>query len=234
MTLRPACLLLLLSLLPFAVHAADAPAPTVPAPVETPPTIRCDGVATVEVEPEFVEFWLSKTVQAETLEAAGEKFTGFEEDLKKKIEEALLLAELKVSSPAMPDLNKKEASIVASVRFSWRGYQEGPDRGKRFGKLCDQMAALAAAMEAKIEGPKLGIVNTDAVIESSVAKAAENAYPAGRAAALALSSQIVSVDRMTVDQIEWDKDPDTKMPQPDMDRIRCTAKVTITYIFSAQ
>jgi uncharacterized protein YggE len=213
--------------------AADAPAPA-PALSETPPTIRCEGSATVEVEPEYMEFWLSRTVQAETLEAAADKLVGFEEDLKKKIEDALLVAELKVSSPVMPDLNKKEASIVASVRFAWRGYQEGPDRSKRFGKLCDQMTALATASETKIEGPKLGIINTDAVIETAVAKAAENAYPAGRAAALALSGQIVSVDRMSVDRIEWDKDPETKMPQPDTDRIRCTAKVTITYIFSAQ
>lgn len=213
--------------------AADAPAPA-PALSETPPTIRCEGAATVEVEPEYVEFWLSRTVQAETLEAAADKLVGFEDDLKRKIEDALLVAELKVSSPAMPDLNKKEAAIVASVRFAWRGYQEGPDRGKRFGKLCDQMTALATASETKIEGPKLGIINTDAVVETSVAKAAENAYPAGRAAALALSGQIVSVDRMSVDRIEWDKDPETKMPQPDTDRIRCTAKVTITYIFSAQ
>jgi uncharacterized protein YggE len=211
--------------------AVDAP------PVYAPPfnpevyTIETDGVATVDIPPNYVEFWLHLRAQGADVTEAVNKALGFEPQLRKLLmDKDLVPSDLMFTGMAVPDLEAREAHISARVRFkaTFAG-EEGP---KAFAVLCDAISAIATTLGAQPKGPALGIDDTSSVQDTAIKRAIEKAYSPAEASARIMNAQIISVSKVNVQGITWNDAPEFPSTQPELARLNCTARVRVTYMFS--
>jgi uncharacterized protein YggE len=201
---------------------------------ETPvPIIESAGAATVESIPDYVEFWLHHVTPGETATAAANRAVLFEEQVQDAIaEHDLSPSHVVFSGLSLKDVNRIEFHQSVCLRFP-AGSFAIPEKGPTtFAKLTDQIAALARQLECGVEGPSWHVEKKEALEEEAIVQAMENAYPSAKAAASAMNGHVLSVERVEVQSIEWNRDPETRAQQPDLQRITCTARVKIAYAFS--
>ncbi len=197
-------------------------------------TIEKMGTATVDVPPDYVTFWLHKEATGSTFVEAVRASLEFGPVLRKELaKQELGPFELTLSAPAIPDTEKRGVWVSAQVQLSMNPFNNRETGPEMFAAVCDKMAALAPTLECFVEGPILGVQDPSAVEQAAVGLATENALPLAQAIAELMNSQIVAVDHVIVEECVWNADPDTKATLPDMRRITCTARVRVTYAFSA-
>lgn len=196
--------------------------------------IECDGAATVDTAPTYVEFWLhARSVGATFAEAATKTLT-FEQSLRKELEtRQLTFMDLSMSNLAIPNSLAREANISARLRFNAVPLSTGETGPQKFAELCDKVVDISNALGCAFSGPVLGTEDTTAVEEAAIARAIEKAYPSAKAAAQIMRGQIVAVDRVSVVDLTWNKAPDSQAVQPDIRRLTCTARVRVSYAFAA-
>lgn len=211
--------------------AVDVPPAYVPPFNPEVYTIETDGVATVDIPPGYVEFWLHLHAKGADMTEAVNKALAFEPQLRKLLmDKDLVPSDLMFTGMAVPDLLAKEAHISARVRFkaSFIG-EEGP---KAFAALCDAITAIAATLDAQPKGPTLGVEEAGSVQDTAIKRAIEKAYSPAEASARIMNAQIVTVSKVNVVNITWNDSPEVPATQPDITRLNCTAKVRVTYMFS--
>ena len=196
--------------------------------------IESEGVATVDALPGYVDFWLHRRAEGETLAQATDAALEFQEQVREQLQTRHLKhMDLTFSDVAIPALDPKVAHVSARVRFNATSFSTAEEGPQQFAALCDTIIDLAAALKCAAEGPTLGATDADAVKEAAIARAIEKAYPAGKAAAQIMNGQVVAVDRVVILGTQWNAAPDTRATQPDIRRITCTAKVKVIYAFAA-
>jgi len=201
---------------------------------ETPvPIIESTGAATVESIPDYVEFWLHDVTPGETTTAAVNRAVLFEEQVRDALAEHDLSPTYVVfSGLSLNDINRIEFHQSVCLRFRAANFAI-PEKGPTmFAALTDQIAALARQLECGVEGPSWDMEEKGSLEEEAIIQAMENAYPSAKAAASAMNAHIMSVERVEVQSIEWNRDPETRAQQPDLQRVTCTARVQIAYAFS--
>ena len=205
------------------------------ASAQTMSTIQSTGTATVEVPPEHVEFWLHREVKAESFSEAIKSVLLFGPALRKAMaERELLHYELDLSGPAIPLIGMPGARVSARLRFSMNPFNTREKGPALFAELCDQMTALAEQMDCLIEGPILGVDDRKAVEHNAIALATENALPVAQSVADLMNAQIAAVDHVAIEEPVWNEPPDDRALLPDLWRMTCTARVHMTYAFSAE
>jgi hypothetical protein len=196
-------------------------------------TIETEGVAVLDTAPMYAEFWLHAQPQGQTLAEAAEGALGFEPAIRKEIQaRELTPSELTFSGVAIPSVQAKEARISVRIRFSASAFNSPTEGPRQFALLCDKIAALAAALSCKAEGPFLGVDDPESVEHAGVARATEKAYPAAKAAAQIMNGQIIAVDKVAVQDVTWNKAPGVNAAQPDIRRLTCTVRVKVQYVFA--
>ncbi|HEO70775.1 MAG TPA: SIMPL domain-containing protein [Candidatus Hydrogenedentes bacterium] len=98
--------------------------------------------------------------------------------------------------------------------------------------LCDEIVALAAELDCRVEGPVLDVKDRQSLERAAIALATENALPLAQTVAELMEAQIVSIDQVIIDGCKWNQDPETRAAQPDIRSLTCTAEVTVRYIFA--
>ena len=101
-----------------------------------------------------------------------------------------------------------------------------------FAALCDKITAMAAALGAKLTGPKYLPADNDSAAAQAVTKATENAYSAAESLAFALKSAIYSVQQAEILELTWSEKPAESSGE--VPQLSCTAKVRITYQLAPQ
>lgn len=197
-------------------------------------TIENIGTATVDVPPDYVEFWLHKNTAEPTFVESIRAVLGFGPKLRKELANRELGGyDLTLSAPAITDLANPGARVSARVEFPMSRFSNRETGPALFATLCDNMVLVAEALESQVEGPLLAVRDRQAVEQAAAALATENALPLAQAVAELMNAQITAVDHVAIEQCTWNADPDTKATLPDMRRITCTARVRVTYAFSA-
>ena len=85
-------------------------------------------------------------------------------------------------------------------------------------------------MACDLEGPFLGVEERAPVEQAAIAMATENAYPHAEAVASVMTADIAAVEKVTVVDVAWNRDPATRTTQPDIRHVTCTAKVKVSYL----
>ena len=193
------------------------------------------GEATVTEVPAHVEFWLLFTFQEANLEQGMAKAVKVEANLRERMAtQELRTSELEVAGPALSAINEKIISVAARARFPMNTYS-APETGPgQFAQLCDKMKALAEHFTCLISGPEFLPANKDRMAAAAVTAATENAFPVADAAANALKNAIYAVDTLRVEEIRWGHAPDAKIPEPNLSRVACTARVKVIYALGGQ
>jgi len=213
------------------VLVAAAPAAGQMGPVST---IQSTGTASVDVPPDHVDFWLHKEAGGATFVEAMQTVLQFGPVVRKTLAKQEVGAfDLTLSAPAIADIAVKGARVSAQIRFSMNPFSNRETGPEQFAGLCDKMAALAEALECYIEGPMLGVQDPGAVEQDATALATENALPVAQATAELMNAQISAVEHVIIEACAWNAAPDTRAPLPDVRRLTCTARVHVTYAFSA-
>lgn len=194
------------------------------------PLVRTTGEATVEVQPDYVEFWLHLTQAGSSFEEAGLATRGLEQTIVDATE-ALELTPLdvKVSAQAIPDVNTLTIHRSIRIRYPARIIGSDEDSRQYFAWLCDTNRILAAQLTATLEGPILGVNDRDRVMQSALTLAMERAYPLAERAARDMQSAVVSVHEAEVTEVIWNDDPNWRGLQPEYGRVTCTVRVRMAY-----
>lgn len=212
------------------------------------PTIENTASATVAATPDYVEFWLHREGAGATYVAATEAALRLEPTLRQALEERKLspieihfsglaipesIMEPKGSAASLSRAPRQAAYQSARLQFPGGAFTTGEDGPKQLAALCDTMQDLAKELKCSLEGPILGVKDTEALRQSAIARALENAYPAAEGAARLMRTNIMAVEKVQIEDIEWNADPDSRSRQPDLHRVTCTARVRVTYSIPA-
>ena len=195
-----------------------------------PVTIDCTGKATVEVGPDYVEFWFDARPTGSSFAEAMKAAADVEPAVRKELEDrSLSPIDLKTFGPTIPDVNELSAHVAVQLKFSTASFTQSPDGPLEFAALCDALRAIAGKLGCTLRGPTTGVTNRKSLEQAALGKAVEAAYPHGEGVADILLSQIISVEQVRVTQVAWDKPTEAKTPQQDLRRSACTASVRVTY-----
>lgn len=209
---------------------AAAIAPAAWGEIEALHAITSEGSAVVSVAPSVVDFWLTSRFAGDSLREAAEKALAFEEKLKELLESRELKPDsLTVSGVSIPDLKVKEAVVSARVRFALSLYSDAEERSLSLAKLCDAVRELGDALKCSAEGPFLGVAEREGVEQDAVARAVENALSKADAVSSLMDSQIVDVQEVVVQGVEWNPAGEPLPTLPDVQRLTCQARVTVVY-----
>jgi len=201
---------------------------------ETPQsTIETQGIATVDAVPAYVEFWLHALGTGGNLVEATTAAQTFEANVRKALQAAELApTEVAFTGIAVPDANEHVARISAHLKFRANTYTGAEDGPRLFAGLCDKLAALAAGLACRIEGPTLVAEDPESIEDAAIGRATEKAYVPAKAAAHIMNGQVNAVDKVTVESLVWNKVPGVNAAQPDLQKLTCTATVRVSYAFS--
>ena len=194
-------------------------------------TIETKAIGTVETLPTYVEFWFHSHHQGASLSDATAKAQQFGPKIQAELESRQLIAELTLPGVSLPDMHNNEAHVSAKLRFSLAAINSAPNAPQEFVVLCEKVLALAAALRCEAEGPGLGADDAAPIEQAAVALAAERAYPLAESAAQLMGANLVAVDKLIVEKIEWNKDPENKGQQPTLRSVSCTAQVKVIYTY---
>lgn len=199
------------------------------------PQIEAKGAATVEADPDIVDFWIHFEISGESFAEAGAGVKAAEQRLHATLDELKLTPmQVTLSAPSVPDVTQHEMHITAMLRYSATVFFNTEKGLAQFAELCDTNRGLAEQVEGTIEGPHFSVKNPEQVERAAIQKAMEEAYPKAQAAAEAMRSSITSVARVRVDEITWNNDPEWRGMQPEITRVTCTASIEIAYIYAGQ
>lgn len=234
MPLRTAITLTLCLLATTVAHTQDGPYGDIVVENYQEPTVYSVGTATDAAVPDYVEFWLHCDSVGDTVKEAVAQARAFAEALPESVtERGLTPLELRVSRVAVPDANRARALVTGRIRLALGGV-DAEARADSFATSCEALRTLAAEHGASLEGPELGVTNPGPFERSAIGRAVENAYPHAEAATEVLGARIVAVQAVEVLDVRWNHDPEAKGAQPDIGRVTCTARVRLTYTYSAQ
>jgi uncharacterized protein YggE len=198
------------------------------------PTVQSVGVATDAAVPDYVEFWFHYEGTGETLQETVAAARAFAEAFPTAVEErGLTPLEMRVSRVAVPDANRANAYVTARLRLALGG-ADAQATDTAFAAACEAARGLAAQHGAVLEGPSLGVSDPAPFERSAIGRAVENAYPHAEAVTDVLGARIIAVQSVEVLDVRWNRDPEAKGAQPDVGRVTCTARVRLTYTYSAQ
>lgn len=215
--------------------------------VPHPSTIVTEGVGTVEVAPDYVDFWLHKRVEGETTLEATQKALAFKSQVQQELDKRELRTDdLTVTLPNALRVEAPEVQVSARLRFKTSPFMDPQTGPNEFSTLCDKVRDIAKTLEVgdqtllgkryrqALEGPLFGAEGKQNAESAAIALAVENAYPAAEAAAKSMQTQVIAVDNIRVNEIVWGKNPETPLQESNYNQISCTARVTVTYVFPAQ
>lgn len=213
----------------FAPGAGMIAVPTVP-----PSTIQGEGDATIEAVAEFVEFSFAKTLDGDTLDACLASAGEFERTLRGEIEKRELPGStLDVYGPVIPDVNVSSVYVRATLRCGVPRMEAPAEGTSRLAQLYEAIRACASGAECGVTGPVASVRDKRLVEQAAIGKAIENAYPKAEGAARVMNAQIVSVEHVVIEEVAWGVPPEPWVPFPDLKRLACRARVTVTYGFAA-
>ena len=197
--------------------------------------ITNEGKATVFAMPEFADFWITKSAESQNYEELAAALRKFPADLRAAIDEAgLKPVQIEASSPRITSVGVVSGEASALLRFSISRMQGDEESAKAFGRLCDQLKALAEKLQTKIDGPNLGPSQPETVEQDAVSRATENALYRADAIAALMGARILAIQSAKVLEITWDRGRESGNVLTGMDRIECTARVEVTYTYGAQ
>lgn len=210
-----------------------------------PPTIVSQGQATVDVVPDYVEFWFHKGVIEASLQQATVAALQFGPQLRKEVEARKLASpDIAVYGPVLPDVKTPYARTSVRLRFATSRFSDPENGPKLFAELCDAIRDIAKALglpegmsfdpgaKPPLEGPLFRLENPAGTERAAVSQAVENAYPHAEAVAQTMRAQITAVESVQIDQVTWGENATLNPPGPDYRRLSCMAKVTVTYALS--
>jgi uncharacterized protein YggE len=199
-----------------------------------PTTIRNEGKATVFATPEFVDFWITKTIEGPSFEELTAGLRRFPVELRAAIDEAgLKPVQIEASSPRIASVGVGSGEASALLRFSISRMQGDEETAKAYGRVCDQLKALAEKVGAKIDGPNLEAAQPETVEQDAVSRATENALYRADAIAALMGARILAVQIAKVIEVKWDRGRENGNVLTGMDRIECAARVEVTYTYGA-
>ena len=216
-----ACLVLLL---PFAASGQTEPAAT----------IDSVGVATIEATPDYVEFWLTLRASAASLTESAEAILPFRDRLTAELESGQLLpSSVNVSGASIPDANENDVVVSARVRFPISQFSKREDKTQSFAATAQKMRAVGKSLGCTLDGPFLGVEQTEPIEREAVARATENAPYRADAVAGLMESEIFAVESVSVLDIIWNQEGLAPVPtSQDIERITCTGRVKVVYKFA--
>ena len=198
-----------------------------------PSTIETTQSATLDSSADYVEFLLHIRATGETFEEAMAKAVPFESKLREALSDRdLAFVQLEMAGPSIADVGVPAVNVAARLRFSAVGMGEQEGGPKAMAELCDTIAALARELECRARGPLPGVLDKASVEAAAVEQAMENAYPHADAAAKAIRAQIVAVDSVQIQGVEWNAVKGDGVGGTLSGAIACTARVKVTYVFS--
>ncbi len=196
-------------------------------------TVQSEGEATVYGLPTYIEFFVDRTFEADSLEIAMQQAEPFGDALRSAMAAAELQpSEFNALGPVILDATKKTVKVSIGLQFSV-GSLGGPDTAnQRYAALCQKMATITTTLEAALRGPRLDTADPEALLRNGVAEAIANAYPAAEAAATVLNVPILAVDRVEVTSVTWNTPNRYWENEPNLRQIACTVKVKVSYALS--
>ena len=198
------------------------------------PTIESMGVATVDVVPEYVVFWLHKQNEGETRVASMAEALRFGGALGKALAERELGAsDVSYSAPAIEDATRPCVRVSARIRVGMARFSNRETGPGLFAGLCDDMVALAEGLGCALEGPLLDVEDRKGTESTAIGMATRDALPAAQSLAEIMSAHVVAVERVVIQECSWNDPPELRFPLPNLGRLTCTARVRVTYSFSA-
>jgi len=203
-----------------------------------PPYVESTGEATVYGIPTHADFWFQARRTAATLAEAMTAAQQFESQVRARLTESELKpTEFEVTTPAVGALGSDQRDsvfVAARLRFPLSAYQNNEEGPQQFAQVCDKLKALATTVDAELEGPSILTANQKPLLQTAVAAAAENAYPAAEALAGTLKNSIYAVDSMQIEEVVWNQPRDGVNAEPTIRQISCMVRVRALYVLSQQ
>jgi uncharacterized protein YggE len=198
-------------------------------------TIESEGSATVDVAPTNAEFIVTAAFTGGTVTEAMDKAQKFEPQLREQFTNRNLQpTTINFGGAAIEDMQKKQVRVTARIQFPSSAFNAPDNNGPlQFAGLCDNVMAAAAAVQADVTGPVLGVEDPAAVQQTAIQRAMERAYPSAKAAADIMNGQIVAVGKVNVQGLAWNDTGGSPAALPDSRRITCTAHIRVTYLYSS-
>ena len=119
--------------------------------------------------------------------------------------------------------------MAVTLKFSMAGLVGGETGAAKFGALCDLLNVLGEKLLCRVSEPDLVVAEGRRIIQEAVQEATRQAFTAASGAAAALGVDIRTVERVKVRSVEWNNPPNTEATYPTIERVACTARVTVTY-----
>jgi hypothetical protein len=205
-------------------------------------TVETTGSATIDVTPDYYEFWFHYTVTATSFDQAAASAAAFEQSVNDAIEQSDLdLLNLEVSGIALENMHIRAkqgerastAKRSARLRFSATSYR-GEEGLLDLAKLCDSLKAMAELLKSTVEGPTPALLDTAIHEQAAISAALKSSLPLAEGATAAINAQVLVVDKARVTKLEWNASPEWRGVLPEAQRLTCTATVDVSYAFGAQ
>lgn len=198
----------------------------------TPPsTITSTGEASQHAAPTHVEFQFSASFEETTLVSSTEKANAFPAQFRETVKTRKLdESQLTFRLPSVNSVNSNVVTVHGTMRFSLPGATDPDDLVLEYAALCDAVAALGKAAHAIVHGPKLIVEDSDLFEQQTLKRATENALYKADAVAQILNTRIYEVRSVEIQELRWHLDKKDPKTAPGLDRLTCTAKVSLTYL----
>ena len=194
-------------------------------------TITSTGEASENVNPTHIEFQFSVLFEENSLVGSTGKAIAFPDTFRELIEKRNLdESQLTFRSPYVDSVNSSEVTVRGTMRFPLPGGTDLEEQILKYAALCDAVAALGKAAQASIEGPQLIVKDADLFEQETLKRATENALYKADAIAQILNTQIYEVKSVEVQELLWNTDTNNTDTAPGIDRLTCSAKVSLTYL----
>ncbi len=139
-------------------------------------TIQSTATATIDVMPDYVEFWLHREVTADNFAATMVEVLEFGPELRKAIsKDKLGPSDQLIMAPSIADINSGQVSVSAKLRFNMSAYTDHEAGPRLFAVLCDKMLSLSEQLECTVAGPFLEVDDRGSVEQTAQGRAIENA-----------------------------------------------------------
>ncbi len=192
--------------------------------------IESDGVATVEVVADYVEFAFSQDVTGASFAEAMARAERFEVELRVALKtQELGETDIVAVGPEVKAVEAPVVSLVLRVQFSATGYLAPKDGPKAFANLCDGLRKVAAGLGCRVTGPRFGVRKSVEAEQKAIGKALENAYSSAEGAARTMQVNIVAVERVVIEEVQWGTEQKRTRATLTMGLVACTARVHVTY-----
>jgi uncharacterized protein YggE len=219
---------LLIALIP--VGSVSAQVPEEPA-LPTAARIETTGEATLAVPVAYVDVWIYREAEADTLDLAIRACETFATDLEPTLRaEGVQALDVYTEAPVAPDPDATPASAMIRARVRLRlGLQGRTEQGfAELGNRIEMIKRAAGRLGATRYDLKLEPADRAAAEREVVQRATEQAYPLAEAVAEALTTQVYGVDHVEIETVDWPAY--TPADLATLDTLLCRAKVRVIYL----